>query len=171
MTRSLDPRLVFAKTPDGVAEVAARSHALSAASRRILILIDGRRRLSDLPPFARAGELEPIVDDLEARGLIALAGIADDPLEEERLARERHDRESLARLKQDLQGVFAKALGPAGAVLDARLRDCIGMDPLRVLLREAIDTVQRERGRPAAERIIARARPAFEAWAAGPRRL
>jgi hypothetical protein len=168
MARELDPRLVFAKTAAGSAEVARRSHGLSGAARRILIVIDGQRRLSDLPPFARAGELEPIVDDLEARGLIALVGIADDPPEHERVQAQRRQRDALARLQRELAGTFQRELGAAGRVYDARLADCVSLDVVRPLLREAIDAVLSARGQPAAQRILAVVRPVFDQLTAPP---
>ena len=78
-TPGFDLRLVFAKTTEGAAELVSRQHGLSTVERRILILIDGQRRLADLPPFARPGEVGPIVDKLQSHGLIRLAGISDDP--------------------------------------------------------------------------------------------
>lgn len=165
MSETFDPRLVFGKTPAGVDEITRREHGLSSAARRILILIDGHRRLSDLPPFTRPGDLEPLVDQLASLGLIALAGIADDPSPEEVQQRQRREREALMHLQQRLRGEFERELGGDGLVLEARLRDCVSLDLLRVLLREAVDQVARQRGREAAERMLAVIRPIYaEAW-------
>lgn len=163
--QGLDPRLVYAKTAAGVEEITARRQGLTSAARRILILIDGKRRLSDLPPFTRPGELDPAVDQLASLGLIALAGIADDPSPEEVRERQRREREALVRLQQGLRGRFEQELGTAGLVLEARMRDCVSLDLLRVLLREAVDQVARLRGRESADRMLAVIRPIYaEAW-------
>jgi len=161
MNRAFDPRLVFVKTAEGAAEVSQRNLGLSGAARRILILLDGRRRLSDLPPFARPEELEPIVDDLASRGLIALAGIADDPPEDEVREQLRRQRETMDRLKQELRGAFERELGPGGLILEARLKDSVSLDVLRQLIREGVDAVHRLRGEEAAERILSIVRPAY----------
>ncbi len=161
MTRDLDPRLVFAKTESGAAEVAARAHKLSISERRILILLDGRRRLADLPPFARPGELAPIVDRLESCGLIALAGIAEDVAPREDDLRRQKERAVQARLLTALDGAFEREVGAAGLILEARLRDCVNLEVFRRVLREAIDTVERMRGREAAERLLVLVRPLY----------
>jgi len=164
-SEEFDPRLVFAKTAAGVDEIAHRRHGLSSAARRILILIDGHRRLSDLPPFTRPGELGPVVHQLASLGLIALAGIADDPSPDELRERQRREREALTRLQMALRGEFERELGGDGLVLEARMRDCVSLDVLRMLLREAVDHVGRLRGREAADRLLAVIRPIYaEAW-------
>lgn len=161
----LDLRLVFAKTPRGSDAIARRDDGLSAAARRILILIDGRRRLMDLAPFARPGDLEPIVEDLQARELIVLAGIAEAPDEREIGERRRREREAIASMQRVLAGAFAHELGADGLVLDARLRDCVSLEVMRRLLREAVDTVARHRGEQAAQRLLARIRDVYRDFA------
>jgi hypothetical protein len=53
-------------------------------------------------------------------------------------------------------------------VYDARLADCVSLDVMRPLLREAIDAVLGARGQPAAQRILAVVRPVFDQLAAPP---
>lgn len=166
MARDFDPRLVFTKTDAGATEVAARTLKLTTSERRILILLDGRRRLADLPSFARPGELEPIVDRLEAAGLIALAGIADDPAASDAEARRQRERAVQSRIQAALDGAFEREIGAAGLIFEARLRDCLNLEVTRRVLREAIDQVERMRGREAAERILARVRPVYAELAA-----
>ena len=166
MSRDLDPRLVFAKTEAGAAEVAARALKLTPSERRILILLDGRRRLADLPSFARPGELDPIVDRLEAAGLIALAGIADEPAASDAEARRQRERAVQSRIQAVLDGAFEREIGAAGLIFEARLRDCHNLEVMRRVLRDAIDQVERMRGREAAERILERVRPVYAELAA-----
>lgn len=65
----MDGTLIYAKTPKGVAEVAARTAQLSMTTRRVLIMMDGKRTVDELAMLARPGEIEAIVDQLESAGL------------------------------------------------------------------------------------------------------
>lgn len=62
--------LVFAKTPKGVAEINARSGALTLQARRVLIMIDGRRPVAELMAVVRTGEFDGIMAALEQQGMI-----------------------------------------------------------------------------------------------------
>lgn len=68
--------LVYAKTAKGVAEIANRSGALTLAARRVLIMIDGVRPLSELVPLVRAGEFDGILATLKAHGMIELVALS-----------------------------------------------------------------------------------------------
>ena len=70
----MDESLIYAKTPRGVAEVGARSAQLSMVTRRVLIMMDGKRTVDDLAMFVRAGEIDAIVTQLETEGLAEKAG-------------------------------------------------------------------------------------------------
>ena len=65
----MDGTLIYAKTPKGVAEVAARTAQLSMTTRRVLIMMDGKRTIDELSMLVRPGEIETIVDQLESAGL------------------------------------------------------------------------------------------------------
>lgn len=65
----MDATLIYAKTPKGVAEVAARTAQLSMTTRRVLIMMDGKRTIDELSMLVRPGEIEAIVDQLESAGL------------------------------------------------------------------------------------------------------
>lgn len=66
--------LIYSKTAKGVAEVAARSGALTPAMRRVLIMVDGRRTAAELELVARDGEFERIVAALLEKGMIEQTG-------------------------------------------------------------------------------------------------
>ncbi len=67
--------MIFNKTDAGRAEIAGRSHNLSALQRRVLILVDGKKAVNALQAFVRVGELELALDHLLHEGLIeATAG-------------------------------------------------------------------------------------------------
>lgn len=164
-----DPRLVFAKTPLGSDEMTQRALGLSNAARRVLILVDGRRRLLDITPFVRPGEIDGIVEELQALGLIVLAGIADALTDEELREREARQRETLRALQRALEGAFARELGKEGLVLDARVRDCVDLDVLRRLLRGAVETVERKRGQRCAERLLRTIRAQYARFSGRPK--
>ncbi len=66
----MDGSLVYAKTPKGVAEIAARSAQLSMTTRRVLIMIDGKRSIDELSVLLRPGEVDAVIAQLESAGLI-----------------------------------------------------------------------------------------------------
>jgi hypothetical protein len=72
----MDGTLIYAKTPKGVAEVAARTAQLSMTTRRVLIMMDGKRTLDELSVLVRPGEIDAIVDQLENAGLAQKASVA-----------------------------------------------------------------------------------------------
>lgn len=66
----MDGSLVYSKTPKGVAEVAARSAQLPMTTRRVLIMIDGKRTIDELAVLLRPGEIDAVMAQLEGAGLI-----------------------------------------------------------------------------------------------------
>ena len=47
----MDGTLVYTKTPRGIAEISLRSAQLSMTTRRVLIMIDGKRTIDDFVGF------------------------------------------------------------------------------------------------------------------------
>ncbi len=66
----MDGTIVYSKTPKGVAEVAARSAQLSMTTRRVLIMVDGKRTIDELAVLLRPGEIDAVITQLEGAGLI-----------------------------------------------------------------------------------------------------
>lgn len=66
----MDGTLIYAKTPKGIAEVSARSAQLSMTTRRVLIMMDGKRTVEELAQLVRAGEIDGIIAQLEGAGLV-----------------------------------------------------------------------------------------------------
>ena len=69
----MDGTLIYAKTPKGIAEVAARTAQLAMTTRRVLIMMDGKRTVDELSVLVRPGEIDAIVDQLEIAGLVQRA--------------------------------------------------------------------------------------------------
>ena len=66
----MDGTLVYSKTPIGVAEISLRSAQLTMATRRVLIMIDGKRTVDDLSIVVKPGEIAAVIANLESSGLI-----------------------------------------------------------------------------------------------------
>jgi hypothetical protein len=66
----MDGSLVYSKTPKGVAEIAARSAQLPMTTRRVLIMVDGKRTVDELAVLLRPGEIDAVMTQLEGAGLI-----------------------------------------------------------------------------------------------------
>ncbi|MCS7101342.1 MAG: hypothetical protein NZL99_06535 [Burkholderiaceae bacterium] len=142
----IDERSVYAKTPKGVAEVAARSGALSLSARRVLIMIDGRRSVADLAALARPGEIAQIIETLESQGFVQRVGASaptpapaepppadagGDDMAEERLAA------SLEAIKRRTVRELSDRLGPDAEVMAVRIEQCRTPEELRQRLQEA----------------------------------
>lgn len=157
-----DPRLVYSRTAEGHDEAAEPQRGLGPGARRILELIDSQRCVGDLQDFARPGELGPIIVELESQQLIEVTGVAEEPSEGQRRARASAELTRLRELKRTLRGLFDAELGAAGHVWEARVADCVSMEVLRLVLREAVDVVYFRSGETAARRVVAAVRPVFE---------
>ena len=66
----MDGTLVYSKTPRGIAEISLRSAQLSMTTRRVLIMIDGKRRVQDLSVLGAQNDIESAIASLENAGLI-----------------------------------------------------------------------------------------------------
>lgn len=161
MTHPLDPRLIYARTPAGTAEVQTRELALAPPARRLLLLIDGRRPLAALPARVRAGEMPKLIEQLLSAGLIALSGIVDElppGLSDQRDPQLEH-------FKRSIRGSVERELGAAGRVLEARLQDCVNMTVMRSVMREVVELVRARKDPAAAERVALAAQAAHREWA------
>jgi hypothetical protein len=154
-----DQRVVYVKTATGGKEVLARKLSLNPAERRILIIIDGKRSVAELPDFARPGEIVSILANLTQKGLIQVSGMYELPDPQELAKRKQIENLKLERIKSELEGVFERELGVGGQVWDARLADSVSLDVVRSVLREAIDVLFTRAGEPSARRVISTVRP------------
>jgi len=157
---ALSDRLVFAKTPKGTAEVAARGGALTMAARRVLIMVDGKRSLGELAAMLRANELETTVNQLESQGFIQrLSGASGGPptvmgsarldeptrelpreaLEVNTVSNEFDERPLLTIEEAKRRAVreLNDRLGPEAEIMAVRLEQTRTADELRERLREA----------------------------------
>jgi len=160
---SIHDQTVYAKTPKGSAEMAARGGGLTMAARRVLIMIDGKRSLGELAAMLRTAELETVVALLEAQGFIvrsrgASGGPptvfgntrADDPardqpppareaLEVNTIGADAVERPLLTieEAKRRAARELNDRLGPEAEIMSVRLEQARTADELRERLREA----------------------------------
>jgi hypothetical protein len=71
--------LIFAKTPLGQAEIQQRTLRLPLLTRRVLLLVDGRRAVSELLTLAGNAAVAPLLAELEALGCIERSAVAAPP--------------------------------------------------------------------------------------------
>jgi hypothetical protein len=69
----INPNLIFRKTDLGSAEVTGRKLGLRSELRRLLILIDGKSTVGRLATFVRDAEIETLLLELQALGVIDTA--------------------------------------------------------------------------------------------------
>ncbi len=78
----MDGALIYSKTARGIAEISLRSAQLPLATRRVLIMIDGKRTVDELSILVKPGEIHTVISSLEDGGLIqrmSLHGALDVP--------------------------------------------------------------------------------------------
>lgn len=134
------PATLYRKTAAGQAEVGSKAHALPPRARSLLIMVDGKRSLSDLRAM-----LGPAVDEsialLQREGLVeALASAVPQPVPAPATAVV----VDLDRLRREAAHAVTDALGPMADAVALRIERAKDADQLRSALRlaaEAIDNI------------------------------
>jgi hypothetical protein len=164
----MDGTLIYAKTPKGVAEVGARSAQLTMVTRRVLIMMDGKRTVDDLAVYVRAGEIDAVITQLESEGLAEKTGEAvavttaprasgeparpeaptiAPPLPEERELAPITLEEAKRRAVRELND----RLGPEADIMAMRIEACRSIDEFRERVRDAERFVTAALGAAAAQ--------------------
>jgi hypothetical protein len=147
----MDGSLVYAKTPKGVAEIAARSAQLSMTTRRVLIMIDGKRSVDELSVLLRPGEVDAVIAQLESAGLIQRSTgshVLDVPTvfgrEAEAMpttqgpaAGEEGNPMTLEEAKRRAVRELTDRLGPGAEGVSLRIENCRTIEDFRERVREA----------------------------------
>ena len=166
----MDGTLIYAKTPKGVAEVAARTAQLSMTTRRVLIMMDGKRTIDELSVLVRPGEIDAIITQLESAGLAQKASSpsAVEPASAITTAREDEtkspttinapvmdDREltpiTLEEAKRRAVRELNDRLGPDAEVVAIRIESCRTIEDFRERVRDAERFVATALGAAAAQ--------------------
>ena len=71
---------IFHKTPLGFEEIVGRKHGLTPRMRRCLIMVDGKRSLSELMTTLQGEDITPLIQALEIEGFIELIGTSNTPI-------------------------------------------------------------------------------------------
>jgi hypothetical protein len=164
---SMDGTLIYAKTPKGVAEVAARSALLSMTTRRVLIMMDGKRTVSELALLVRPGEIDTIIAQLEGAGLAQRAAEeareagplngrgpdADTPATVNPAVMDERDLSpiTLEEAKRRAVRELNDRLGPEADGLAIRIENCKTIEEFRERVREAERSVSAALGAAAAQ--------------------
>ncbi len=141
----MDERLVYAKTAQGAAEVSTRAAGLSLTARRVLIMIDGKRSVAELVPYANPNDIGTVIEQLEGKGLVYPAHAVDiappppvaappEPLE---VSDDRTLAANFDALKRRAVRELSDRLGPDAEVIGMRIEHTKTTDELRVRLQEA----------------------------------
>ena len=136
----LDESLVFQKTEAGAAEMATPALGLPPKLRRALIVVDGMKSVSDLAPMFRPGEVEPILMDLQARGLVTLTGGVVAEAADRTGAGESPGAitaDVFEEVRRQAMREVSHRLGPNGDTLALKIERCRTPEELRAALREA----------------------------------
>ena len=169
----MDGTLVYSKTPIGIAEISLRSAQLPMATRRVLIMIDGKRTVDDLSIVVKPGEIEAVLARLESGGLIQrvsqLAAL-DVPTiygrDSESGANTRgpvtadgfDDRDpnpiTLEEVKRRAVRGLTERLGPTADSLAMRLEECRTIEEFRYCVREAERFISSALGRDVAQEYL-----------------
>jgi len=147
---------VFAKTPKGAAELAARSGALSLAQRRLLILVDGVRDVGELAALVPSA-LDESLAVLEHGGFISLVGGADggaDAVQGVPTTIPEAEMTTVQEAKTRAVRAVNDLLGPSADALAMAIEAARSGDELRPLVREAERLVALAHGAAAAQAFI-----------------
>jgi hypothetical protein len=139
----MQPGDVLAKTEKGLQEIQHRGAALTAAARRVLILVDGQRSVADLVhELAHHADVAVLLDQLQVLGLvrpIGNPGAAVPAVPTENAADSQ--REALAQMAETLLGNArgAKVLAKLRSAPDAQPDLSAAVDACVRLIRLTID--------------------------------
>ena len=161
----MDGSIVYSKTPKGVAEVAARSAQLSMTTRRVLIMVDGKRTVDDLAVLLRPGEIDAVITHLESAGLIqrnSATHAIDVPTVAGRVletvapttqggAPDEQNPMTLDEAKRRAVRELTDRLGPGAESLAIRIEGCKTIEDFRERVREAERLVTAALGQAAAQ--------------------
>jgi hypothetical protein len=161
----MDGSLVYSKTPKGVAEVAARSAQLSMTTRRVLIMVDGKRTIDELAVLLRPGEIDAVITQLESAGLIqrnSATHAIDVPTVAGRVlesvapttqggAADEQNPMTLEEAKRRAVRELTDRLGPGAESLAIRIEGCKTIEDFRERVREAERLVTAALGPAAAQ--------------------
>ncbi|WP_378940770.1 hypothetical protein [Mesorhizobium sp. ANAO-SY3R2] len=139
--------LILEKTDFGRAELSHQGQGLSHGSRRVLILVDGVRRVADIK--AALGQTADAVATLEV--LLAQRYIAAHAAPDTSAATSGHDTEKFTRVKTYLTDFVNGLFGSDGQELVQEISRCTTVPQLRAYGDVCVDTVASFAGKKKAD--------------------
>ncbi len=156
----LDESLVFHKTALGAGEIAGPSRTLGAKLRRALIMVDGVKSVAELAPMFREGEIDAVLEELQAGGYISLEGGELAPpasgAGEAAARRPEFDDAKRAFIREVMD-----RLGPNGDTLALRIERAASPAEMRGVLAEAEQVMTAFLGAAAARAFVEKAKGRF----------
>jgi hypothetical protein len=151
----LDESLVFHKTALGAGEIGGAGRTLASKLRRALILVDGAKSVADLAPMFRQGEIDTILEELQAGGYVSLEGgaVAESALPDAQAA----PAVGLQRFEEAKRAAMREVmdrLGPNGDTLAVKIERAASPSELRSVLNEAERTLSAFVGEAAARAFV-----------------
>lgn len=168
----MDGTLVYSKTPRGIAEISLRSAQLPMTTRRVLIMIDGKRTVDDLAILLKPGEIENVMATLESAGLIQRAmpvaldvptingremegglssAFSGGPTTGAGLEEREPNPVTLEDVKKRAVRGLTDRLGPEAETLAIRIENCRNIEEFRHCVREAERSISLALGQAAAQ--------------------
>jgi hypothetical protein len=168
---TMDGNLIYVKTPAGTAEVTARTAQLTMITRRVLIMMDGRRTVDELSTLVRPGEIDSIIEQLETAGFAyrtaeskTVGGSAgaeprvDATMPASDASAASYDRDfapmTLDEAKRRAVRELTDRLGPQAEVVAMRMEQCRSIEEFRDRMREAERCVAAALGANAAQEYL-----------------
>jgi hypothetical protein len=151
----LDESLVFHKTARGAEEIGGATRTLAAKLRRALIMVDGVKSVAELAPMFRQGEIDAILEELQAGGFVSLQGgevavpVAAPGMSAPATGAQRFQEAKRAAMREVMD-----RLGPNGDTLAVKIERASSPSELRAALGEAERVFEAFLGQAAARAFV-----------------
>lgn len=159
----LNPNAVFRKTELGNAEIAGRKLGLRSELRRLLILVDGRNTVAKLAAFVRLPEIDHLLYELQAQGLIdaGVGAVAAPAVAASSTVAATSGDQTLVPSKEQFMAARSAAvhfvndnLGPGGESLAIKLERTHNAQELRDTVAQVRVSIERAMGAATAQRFL-----------------
>lgn len=151
----IDDSVIFRKTIKGTQEVAERTFGLDRNLRRLLIVIDGIKDVTELSAFVRSTEVDASIAQLETKGFIERLDAGEESPGRVAYAPAANDPAVFALIKRNAMVEIRQRLGPVSSLLINEIEACPGPRELREKLRNIENVLVHVLG-PAEGRELAR---------------
>ena len=151
----MDDAIIYRKTAKGALEVAERTYGLEKHLRRLLIVVDGIKDLTELSAFARSDEVETSIGLLEKQGFIERLDAEGAAAGRIAYAPAANDPAVFALIKRNAMVEIRQRIGPVSSLLIEEIETCTGPLELRQKLRNIENVLVHVLG-PAEGRELAR---------------